>query len=86
MKLYIFAIRDQATDSFDRPMFMVSPGQMLRAFQDEVNRESKDNPMFVHPGDYALWSLGEFDTDNGLFRVHAPEQVALAKDVLIKRN
>lgn len=81
MKLELFAIRDAATDQFGTPMFLLSAGQALRSFTDEVNRVAADNLLSSHPEDYALYQLGSFDTATGLFSTSPPLQVVLAKSV-----
>lgn len=80
----IFAVRDQATDQFGNPMFLVSAGQAHRSFADEVNRDDAQNQLNRHPTDFALWELGTYDTDTGLFDTHPPKQLITAKDVKIK--
>lgn len=84
MKLLIFVVRDRASDAFGNPMFLVSTGQAIRSFTDEVNRSGTDNMMFMHPDDFDLYSLGEFDTDSGLFSTKSPEQICIGKNVKVR--
>jgi len=84
MKLNIFAVRDQATDQFGNPMFLVSTGQAIRSFGDEINNKESNNLLNKHPEDYALYHLGEYDTDTGTFTTQAPKQVAIGKDLTVK--
>lgn len=83
MLLKICSVRDRATDQFGTPMFMVSVGQACRAFSDEINRADKENQLYLHPEDFDLYELGEFDTHLGKFEVHPPEQVAVGKTVAV---
>ena len=83
MKLLIFAVRDRATDQYGTPMFLISRGQAIRSFSDEVNRKAQDNQLNQHPEDFDLYQLGEYDTDAGTFRTDTPAQVAIGKDQLI---
>jgi hypothetical protein len=84
MKLFIFVVRDRATDQFGTPMFLVSSGQAIRSFSDEVNRAAQDNMMYQHPDDFDLYSLGSFDTNAGVFETSVPEQVAIGKMVKVR--
>ena len=61
MFLSVFAVRDSAVGCFGRPFYLQSEGQAVRSFQDEVNRNDKDNMMFLHPEDFELFYLGLFD-------------------------
>lgn len=80
MKLEILSIRDRAVDAFGRPMFFPTIGAAVRAFDDEINRDSKDNPYFAHPEDYDLYHLGHFDDSTGRFTMlEAPKQVAIGR-------
>lgn len=83
MRLMIFSVRDRATDSFGVPMFMVSRGQAIRSFSDEVNRQAADNQIFAHPEDFDLYELGEWSNGDGLFVSNPPELVAIGKDLRI---
>lgn len=85
MILKIFAVRDRATDMYGTPMFLVSSGQAVRGFADEINRSDQQNGLFMHPDDYDLYELGEWDSSSAVFSVHArPEQVAIGKQVKIR--
>lgn len=86
MILKIFAVRDRATAQFGTPMFLVSVGQAVRSFTDEINRSSSDNQLFAHPDDFDLFSLGEYDSDTGTFSTSAPEQVCIGKNVKVRSN
>lgn len=84
MKLFIFAVRDSASDQFGNPMFLISSGQAMRSFTDEVNREAPDNLMFQHPDDFELFELGEFDTVSGVFDTTRPISVTSGKAAKIR--
>jgi hypothetical protein len=81
MKLLMFAVRDRATDMFGTPMFLVSTGQAIRSFADEVNRAAADNQLANHAEDFDLYALGEFDTNTAEFTTARPEQIAIGKNV-----
>lgn len=82
MKLVAVAVFDNAAKAFNRPFFVPSVGLAIRSFQNEVNRQDDQNPMFGHPGDFALFNVGEFDDENGLLvAVSPPERLVTALDV-----
>lgn len=81
MMLQIFAVRDRATDQFGTPMFLVTAGQAIRSFSDEINRQAADNLLHTHPDDYDLYALGSYDTVTGLFLSGPPEQLAVGKNL-----
>lgn len=83
MMLKIFCVKDRATDTYGNPMFLVSRGQVIRSFTDEINRKADDNQMYVHPEDFDLFECGEFNTDTGEFAAKRPEQIAVGKDLRI---
>lgn len=78
MILHAVAVRDLATDSFNRPFFVQHSAQAVRSFSDECN--NKDSDIFRHSQDYELWLLGSFDDSSGLFASTA-ERLARAIDL-----
>lgn len=83
-KYVVCVIRDSAADGYGVPVFFKTTGMALRAFTDEVNRSAEDNPLYRHPADHALWTLGEFDSSNAEFELTAPRQLARGQDVQVK--
>lgn len=84
MKLFVFAVKDRATDAFGTPMFMAAPGQAARSFQDEVNRSAVDNVINQHPEDFDLYQFGEWDSETGLFDCSHPKMFLRAQDLVTK--
>ncbi|AXH73988.1 MAG: nonstructural protein [Microviridae sp.] len=82
MILTVCSVRDRATDSYGNPMFVVAPGQAVRGFADEINRNAPENQLFKHPADFDLFVLGTFNTDTGLFDCGVPRQIAIGKDMV----
>jgi hypothetical protein len=72
MKLFIVTVFDKGAAAYNRPFFVPSLGLAIRGFQDELNREAEDNPMFKHPSDFELYSLGSFDDNSGEFTTEKP--------------
>jgi len=83
MHLYMFAVKDRATDSFGAPFFLQHRQQAIRQFSDEVNRAAEDNLMYRHPDDFDLYDLGHYDTERGVVVMDydIPEVLVRAKDV-----
>jgi len=86
MKMCIFAVRDRATDSYGNCMFLVSAGQAIRSFTDEINRNDAQNMMYMHPDDFDLYELGSWDTDTGLFDTGVPQMISIGKNVKIREK
>ncbi len=84
MILKMYCIRDRATDSFGNPMFMVSDGQAIRSFTDEVNRADKDNNLYAHPDDFDLYVLGEYDSASAKFTSSGPVMLLVGKSAAIR--
>lgn len=82
-KLQAFAIRDVQVGLYNRPYFMISKGQAIRSFTDEINRPSDENPMYKHPSDYELFYLGEYDEASGTFITLQPELVLSGANVKV---
>lgn len=85
MKYVVVSVRDVAAKAYGRPMFVASVGQAIRSFQDEINRQSQDNVMYMHPEDFELFELGTFDEENGQFvNLDFPKSVAVGKQMSTK--
>ena len=84
MKVKLFCVLDSKLNLFNTPMAFQSQGLAHRAFQDEVNRDDKDNPMNKYPEDFSMYYVGEFDSAIGCFVPASkgiPELVANGRDV-----
>lgn len=82
MILKIFAVRDHKTSQYANPMFLVTEGHAIRTFSDEVNRKDDNNILNKHPSDFALFTLGEYDTETGIIKPEQPKQLITAEQVL----
>lgn len=81
MQYKIVSVRDSAADAFMRPFIVPTIGMAIRAFTDEVNRASADNQMNVHPSDFELFEIGEFDESTGMVCSIPPRSISRAIDV-----
>jgi len=61
-------------------MFLISTGQAIRSFTDEIN--NRESALNKHAEDYDLYLLGEWDSDTGVFNTATPKQVAIGKDLI----
>lgn len=59
----IYAIKDDALNRFMQPFFTHTNAAAIRAFRDHTNE--KGSPANMHPGDYTLYYLGNFDEETG---------------------
>lgn len=80
MTQLVVAVRDQAMEAFARPFVVPTASWAIRNFQDEVNRQAADNPMYNHPADYELWALASYNEKTGEF-INEPRRLAKASDL-----
>lgn len=84
MKYKIIAVRDRAADVFGVPQFVVNLGGAIRSFGDEVKRphsEERPNQFNLHPDDFELYFLGEFEDETAVFTMEErPKMIAVGKD------
>lgn len=86
MILKIFSVRDMKADLYGRPFFDQSIGNAIRSFGDQVNANQPDNILFLHPEDFELYYLGEFDDNTGEITLKKREQIAVASNMVRKAN
>lgn len=85
MNLRMFCVKDRATDTYGTPMFLVTNGQAVRSFTDEVNRPAEDNQIYRHPDDFDLYLVGDWNNETCEFTfVGGPECICRGKDVSTK--
>lgn len=80
----MFTIKDRAADAFGAPVFFPSTGVAIRSFTDEVNRSEGNNNLYLHPDDFDMYEIGDFDTDTAMFTSAGMTVVCRAKDVSLK--
>lgn len=73
MALLVVSIFDKVAESFGRPFFVPAKGLAIRSFVDEINRAGQDNGFYMHPDDYTLFWIGEFDDGSGELLPRTPE-------------
>lgn len=85
MRMVIVSVRDAKADVYMRPWFVQSSGVAIRAFSDEVNRDEKENQLYNHPGDFALYEIGLFDDADGkIYPYDVPKLLIQADSIRLK--
>lgn len=86
MKSIVLAVRDQQSDQFTQPITAHNKAVALRSWGDSLNDPQNANSEQVkHPEHFALWYIGEYDSDTGTLTPAKPEQLAVGTDLIIKR-
>lgn len=79
MKLY--AIKDTALGAYTNLMVFPSEGVAIRAFTNEANR--RESEINVHPKDYELHHIGEWDERTGQVSNGGPEPTVTIRAIQI---
>lgn len=82
--LNIYSIRDAKMETFNRPFYMPADGAAIRAFQDEVN--NKESELNRHPEDYALYTIGIFNEDDGEIMGQTPRKLTEATTLIYREG
>lgn len=75
----IFAVRDAKVEAFLQPFFTQTAGSAIRSISEVVN--DPQHTFAKHHGDYALYKLGEFDDESGVFLPETPTLVSSLTDL-----
>lgn len=79
--LKVCCVRDAKVDAFTRPVFVPHVGYAVRSFGDEVARkQDATNGLAMHPEDYELFLVGEFDESNGVITPCAAQSLCRGLD------
>lgn len=70
--MFVFAIYDSKVETYQKPFFMLSKGQALRAWIDLINDQQSE--VSKHPEDFTLFLLGSYDENTGKFENEATPQ------------
>ena len=81
MKYQVLVVYDSVAAVYGQPMFAGSVGAAVRGFSDEVNRADEKNPFFMHPDDFELYVIGEFDDQEGVWIAGERARVARGRDL-----
>jgi len=78
VKLNAYAVRDSKADKYNRPYFIGTHGEAIRAFADACRKDG--NVMAEHPEDFNLYFIGTFDEESGELDSVKPLHLASALD------
>ena len=81
--LSIYAIRDKKAEAFHTPFFSPNHATAIRSF--ETIAQEQGHHINMHPEDYSLWYVGEWDADHGLVE-GLPESQPIAQAIDFKPN
>lgn len=85
MKFKAVTVLDHVANVFSQPHFVQSLGVAHRSFTDVVNGRAGESPLALHPEDYSLYELGEFDDQAGaLVPLETPRLLAKGLDVKVQ--
>lgn len=84
-KVKMFAIFDAAAKAFGPPMVFYTNGLALREFESIARNEQSQ--LNKSPGDFTIWEIGEYDTDNAVIQSGvAPKALAQATEYVQTKN
>lgn len=83
MKLGIYSMRDRLT-GYLQPSFDLNDAVALRNFEAAILQVRPGNLLHTNPEDYALYKLGDFDSDSGVITPMSPLQIATGSAVILK--
>lgn len=84
MSLRMFGVYDVKSDSYHTPFFMPTNGMAIRVFKDMAN--DVNSFIGMHPEDYKLVLLAEFDNQNGEIVPLGAVSLGFAMDFVEKSN
>ena len=86
MKRLVYSIRDNKMGTFNVPVLIENDAVAVRQFGDIVTRGG-DNVMTLHPSDFTIYCLGEFDCNTGKFtNLDCPKALATGSDFAIEKE
>ena len=86
MNKLVFSIRDNKMETFNSPVMIENDAVAVRQFGDIISRGG-DNVMSIHPSDFTLYCLGEFDSKTGKFtNLECPRALATGSDFAINKE
>lgn len=82
MKKLVISIRDNKMESFNSPVLADNEAVAIRQFGDVVQRGG-DSVIALHPSDFSLYVVAEFDLSTGKFtNLDCPKVLATGSDFL----
>lgn len=82
----VYSIRDNKMGSFNVPVLIENDAVAVRQFGDLISRGG-DSVMSIHPSDFTLYKLGEFNSHTGKFKnLDCPAALATGSDFAIQEK
>jgi len=78
VKLNAYATRDSKADVYNKPFYMSTHGEAIRAFHSACKKEGSSLHEF--PEDFNMYFLGTWDDQSGEFETCKPLHLASALD------
>lgn len=73
MKVHILSVYDKKAEVYGMLFPANTIGAAERMLSEQVNRQSDDNLVFKYPDDFALYNIGLWDDNLGVFdEVYSP--------------
>jgi len=82
----VYAMYDHAIQAFGIPLFYQTDKAAIRAFTDEINRDSATNLLYLHPEDYELFAIGTFDDNTAKFDQGQPLAKLIAHGKAVSKS
>lgn len=79
MKMYLYSIRDNLAEVFNKPYTSINDGTAVRAFQGAM----QENP---DKDDYSLYCIGEYHDHDGSIIPHPPVRVINGFEITQHKN
>lgn len=86
MKTKAFAVYDLKAACYGTPFFMPREEVAVRTFSDGVNESNRNNMWYLHPEDYSLFYIGEYDDESCEFTTVKPTFIISAASIKSLRN
>lgn len=80
MKMLIFSVYDTKTKAYMMPFFSHTAGSAIRSFTDAAGEDG--SIVALHPADYHLYQIGDWDDEKGLIGSHEPHALGSADSYL----
>lgn len=85
MKILICAVYDRVAQIYGTPNFVQSKGATVRAFADQINRADENSQLYMHPDDFDMYYLGEYDDTTAEFtQAEKPELLARGANLKVQ--
>lgn len=81
MIVVAYSIYDKKALTYFHPFYAPTDGSAIRSFRDLV--EDTNTQMGRHPGDFAMYCVGEWDDQFGRFEPHSPLRHVIDASALV---